>query len=108
MSGGRLAQLAVATFIALHSLVVVARDAAAADPARDRARSLLAEGAQLYEAGDFPAALKRYEDAYALVPSPKILYNFGLVYQGMGRKAEALAYFERFLLEARDAGPTPT
>jgi hypothetical protein len=60
----------------------------------------------LYEAGDFPAALKLYEEAYALVPSPKIQYNFGLVYQGMGRNAEAYAAFERFLAEPSDASTT--
>jgi tetratricopeptide (TPR) repeat protein len=103
---GRAPLTAVATFVALHSFVLGA-GSATADSARDRARTKLAEGAQLYDAGDFPAALKRYEEAYALVPSPKILYNFGLVYQGMGRKAEALASFERFLAEARDVEPNP-
>jgi hypothetical protein len=88
MSGGRLAQLAVATFVALHSFVLVA-GTAAADAARDRARSKLAEGAQLYDAGDFPAALKRYEDAYALVPSPKILYKT-IAFTGHRRDFEAL------------------
>jgi len=53
--------------------------------------------------GDYPTALARFEEAYALVPSPKIHYDFGLAYVGLERPAEALAAFERFLAEAPDA-----
>src|SRR5205814_1129304 len=55
--------------------------------------------------GDYQAALARFEEAYALVPSPKIHYDFGLAYVGLGRPADALAAFERFLAEAPDAPP---
>ena len=52
---------------------------------------------------DYRAALARFEEAYALVPSPKIHYDFGLAYVGLARPGEALAAFERFLAEAPDA-----
>ena len=39
------------------------------------------------------------------MPSPKIDYDFGLAYVGLGRTADALAAFERFLAEAPDAPP---
>jgi tetratricopeptide (TPR) repeat protein len=55
--------------------------------------------------GDYQAALARFQEAYALVPSPKIHYDFGLAYVGLERPAEALAAFERFLAEAPDAPP---
>jgi hypothetical protein len=39
------------------------------------------------------------------VPSPKIHYDFGLAYLGLGRAADALEAFERFLAAAPDAPP---
>ena len=53
--------------------------------------------------GEHRVALDRFEEAYALVPSPKIHYDFGLAYLGLGRDADALSAFERFLAEAPDA-----
>jgi tetratricopeptide (TPR) repeat protein len=77
--------------------------AAASDPTRDAARAKLVDGVAALKRGDHRAALARFEEAYALVPSPKIHYDFGLAYVGLGRPADALAAFERFLAEALDA-----
>jgi len=77
--------------------------AAASDATRAAARRKLVEGVEAMRRGDYPAALARFEEAYALVPSPKIHYDFGLAYVGLGRSADALAAFERFLAEAPDA-----
>jgi hypothetical protein len=82
--------------------------AAAADPAADArarraARSKLVEGVTLLQRGDYAAALSRFEEARALVPSPKIEYDLGLAYLGLGRSVEALDSFDRFLAEAPDA-----
>jgi tetratricopeptide (TPR) repeat protein len=73
-----------------------------ADP-RAEARTKLVQGGELLKHGQFDEALQRFQEAYKLVPSPKIQYNFGLAYRGMGRKADALEAFERFLAEAPDA-----
>ena len=70
---------------------------------REAARAKLVEGVAALKRGDHQAALTRFEEAYALVPSPKIHYDFGLAYVGLGRTADALAAFERFLAEAPDA-----
>ena len=77
--------------------------AEATEPARDAERRLLVQGAALYEQGEFAAALKKFEHAYATVPSAKILFNFGQAYRGLARNAEAIDAFTRFLQEAPDA-----
>jgi serine/threonine-protein kinase len=80
-----------------------AQPSAANDATRAAARGQLVDGVSALKRGDYQLALARFEQAYALVPSPKIHYDFGLAYVGLGRKADALAAFERFLAEAADA-----
>lgn len=83
----------------------LARPGIGNEPNREAARAKLVEGVAALKRGDHRAALARFEEAYALVPSPKIHYDFGLAYVGLGRSADALASFERFLAEATDAPP---
>ncbi len=85
--------------------VARAQPAAASDATREAARAKLVAGVDAMKRGDYQAALARFQEAYALVPSPKIHYDFGLAYVGLERPAEALAAFERFLAEAPDAPP---
>lgn len=94
----------LALLIALALAWSPLRAEAAAD-ARVAAKAKLVQGAESLKRGDYQEALQRYEEAYALVPSPKIHYNFGLVYRGLGRNADALSAFERFLSDAKDASP---
>ena len=76
----------------------------APDPQRKaEASAHLKRGAELIDREDLAGALAQFEAAYRLVPSPTILHNFGIVYQGLGRKAAALEAFERFLDEAINA-----
>lgn len=75
-----------------------------ADP-KAVARAKLVDGGELLKRGEFKEALARFKEAYELVPSPKIHYNFGLSYRGLGRPADAIEAFERFLAEAHDASP---
>ncbi|MES1208412.1 MAG: PEGA domain-containing protein [Pseudomonadota bacterium] len=75
-----------------------------ADP-KAAARVKLVEGSELLKQGVYSDALLRFKEAYALVPSPKIFYNFGLAYMGLGRTTAAVEAFERFLDEAADASP---
>jgi Tfp pilus assembly protein PilF len=74
------------------------------DP-KEAAKAKLLEGGKLLQQGDYVAALGLFKEAYALFPSPKIFYNFGLAYMELGRKADAIEAFERFLAEANDANP---
>jgi hypothetical protein len=80
-------------------------DDASAAGARAAARAKLVKGGELANEGDFKGALAQFQQAYELVPSPKILYNFGVAYQGLGRSAEAFEAFQRFLAQAGDAPP---
>jgi hypothetical protein len=90
-------------FLVTHSggAMGARRDADEPDAERKAAASAhLKRGAELIDAENLAGALAEFELAYELVPSPSILHNFGIVYQGLGRKAEALGAFERFLAEA--------
>src|SRR6516225_2968499 len=69
---------------ALLSMNAAAADAATDARARRAARSKLVEGVTLLRQGDYAAALSRFEEAQALVPSPKIEYDLGLAYLGLG------------------------
>ena len=98
--------IAVAAFAVIGlcgARIARAQPAVASDANREAARAKLVDGVAALKRDDYQAALSRFEEAYALVPSPKIHYDFGLAYVGLGRSAEALAAFERFLAEAPDA-----
>jgi tetratricopeptide (TPR) repeat protein len=73
--------------------------------ARERARTLLEQGAQLYSKRDFKAAFARFKAAYDVFPTPKINYNFGLIYEATGKAPQAVMEYERFLRGAQDATP---
>jgi hypothetical protein len=89
--------------VAMTAALAGRLEAAPRDP-KAVARAKLVEGAQLLGRGEYEEALARFQEAYASVPSPKIFYNYGLAYRGLGRNAEAIAAFDRFLAEAGDAG----
>jgi hypothetical protein len=67
------------------------------------AKSKLQEGARSLDAGDYAVALDKFEEAYRLVPSPKIFFNIGLADVGLARYPDALRAFERFVSEAKNA-----
>jgi hypothetical protein len=67
---------------------------------KKRAVSLQTEGVKLMQRGDNPGALAKFEEAYRLVASPKILFNMGRAHADMGDDVKALGEFERFLDEA--------
>lgn len=74
----------------------------AADTTPDAARKAaarvkLVDGGKLLKLGEFQQALAAFQEAYALYPSPKIQYDFGLAYQGMGRSADAIDAMNAFL-----------
>lgn len=55
---------------------------------------------QLSDSRQYNAALTSYEKAYALRPSAWLLINIGRVQQKMGRPADAVTSFQRFLADA--------
>ena len=85
----------------LLGLLLAASTARAQSEAdKKRAVSLQTEGVKLMQRGDNPGALAKFEEAYRLVPSPKILFNMGRAHAEMGDEVKALAELERFLDEA--------
>jgi tetratricopeptide (TPR) repeat protein len=68
-----------------------------------QAEAKLLRGVSLLKARRYAEALARFKEAYELVPSPLILYDFGLAQLGLGEDSEALASFEGFLNAAPDA-----
>ena len=105
-----LARLAAGAMLLLSMTVAAGATAAPGEArrsptARERAaaRSRLMLGADRLKAGDYAEALVQFQQAYELVPSPKIHYNFGLAYMGLGRNAQAAEAFDAFLAEASDA-----
>jgi Flp pilus assembly protein TadD len=95
------------------SLVAASRaplHAAASEPGsspadKERARGLLREGVDAMRAGDYTTAVAQFQQAYALVPNTKILFNLGVAYVALGRYPEALDSFERFVRDAPEAAP---
>ena len=71
--------------------------------AKAQAQSLLREGTALFDRGEAAAALRKFEQAYAVFPSPKIWFDVGAAQRALDRPAEALQAFQRFLDEAPQA-----
>jgi hypothetical protein len=82
------------------ALLVTATAFGQSDPTKKRAQALQVEGLGLLQKGDSRAALEKFDEAFRLVPSPKILFNRGKAHRALGEDVAALADFERFLDEA--------
>lgn len=88
------------------ALLVTGSPAAGADPRRDAGR-LLDEGVALYQSGDYPGALARFRRAYAVYPSPKILFNLASTLEVLGRDVDAAHAYSLFLAQSPADGSTP-
>lgn len=92
------------SFVLLALLAQAGPETASLD-AKARAQSLLKESAQHYQQGELTDALEKLNQAYALFPSPKLLFNIGQASRELGRPVDAVDAFERFLAQATDASP---
>jgi tetratricopeptide (TPR) repeat protein len=88
----------------LVAAVMTTAVAARADELED-ARALYARGKAAYDAGDYQEALSQFSRAYALHPTPALLFNMAQASRlsGAGHCAEALELYERYL--ERDPAP---
>jgi tetratricopeptide (TPR) repeat protein len=76
------------------------------DPeSKAKAQVLLKDGAQSYRQGAYAEALEKFDQAYAIFPSPKLLINIGQANRELGRVVEAVDAFEKFLSQSTDASP---
>ncbi|PSM32078.1 trypsin-like peptidase domain-containing protein [Haliangium sp. UPWRP_2] len=91
-------------FVFALSLVVCLNEATHAEPPTDvggrmRARALLADGNDKLDRGLWAEALKLFEDAYRVFPSPKLHFNIAQALYQLRRPLEALERYERFVRE---------
>lgn len=67
---------------------------------RQEAHAHFDRGVALAKAKDYERALHEFEQAYALVPHPSVLYNIAQAQVALGRNAEASESFRRYLDDA--------
>lgn len=86
-------------WVLLCALLGTGAPALAESPADVRARSLalFKESASHYEAGRYAVAAALLEEAYALHPEPKLLYNLGRSRESVGELKRALEAYEAYL-----------
>jgi tetratricopeptide (TPR) repeat protein len=70
----------------------------------ERAIELNESGSELYAAGDFAGALRAFEQAYALVAEPNLLFNIAGCHERLGQRTQALEYY-RWYLGSNNANP---
>jgi hypothetical protein len=83
---------------------LLAATAHADEASESKARALFAEGNQAAQQGDHAGALALFQQAYALLPSEKILLNIGTMLRQLGRNVEAANAYEAYL---RDPAAAP-
>src|ERR1035437_2781865 len=98
--GLRVATWACAVAVAMTLASIDARAEAPSKADVARATELKKSGDELAHASQFREALKAYDDSYALVADPAILYNRGRAHEALGEFAEALDEFEKFVATA--------
>ncbi len=86
--------------VAIASTAYAPAARAQSDDAKKQAQALQVEGVRLLQKGDSRAALAKFNEAFALVQSPKIQFNMGKAYRALGNDVEALRAFDAFLDEA--------
>jgi tetratricopeptide (TPR) repeat protein len=80
---------------------------AVSDADRARARALYEEGVGLFAARDWVAAMERFSAAYALDPSPVLLYNLARAAEENGEADGAVAHYRAYLEKFPDAEDRP-
>jgi hypothetical protein len=84
---------AICSCVCLSSVLAHAQD----DATDEEFQALLDAGKERYGEGDFAGALELFEQAYAVDPRPKLLFNMGLVCERLGELEKAVAYYEEFV-----------
>ncbi|MCE9576942.1 MAG: tetratricopeptide repeat protein [Deltaproteobacteria bacterium] len=67
-----------------------------------RAHALSDRGRDLHHRGDYRAAISAYQEAYAIAPSPGLLFNMGQAYRLLGDCPHATSYYRQFLASSGD------
>ena len=64
---------------------------------------MFTQGQEFFEAGEYEAALSKFEQAYELSQRPMLLFNIGSTLDRLRREEEAVTAFQRYLDEEPDA-----
>lgn len=90
--------------IFLLLLMTAAPSGARADAGSD-ALERFREGSRLFEARDYAGARAAFQEAYRILPNPRVLGNIATCLAAEGQTAEAVTAYRRFLHEAGDQVP---
>lgn len=72
--------------------------ARASEGAEEEAKAAALEGKKAFEAGDFAAAIRKYEQAQLLKPAPGLLFNLAQSHRYAGNAERATSYFRGYLV----------
>jgi len=94
----RAATLALALCAAAPAVVAPATSwAQTTDEEERRFKQLVDDGKKLYKQDRLEDALKKFEEAYEVKPSAKLLFNMGLISERLGKLEEAEEYYDEFV-----------
>lgn len=85
------------------ALIAIAVLASARIASAETAAELFKQATDKYEKGEYRAAVKLFDDAYALVHDPVYLFNIAQAYRKLFDCVPSSQYFKRYLAEATDA-----
>lgn len=89
----------------MAAVLTLAPPAARGDVVPDRARTLAERGRAFHDAGDYGAAIAAFTQAYAIAPSPALLFNLAQAYRLQGNCNDAALMYRRYL--ATNPEPAP-
>jgi len=87
----------------VSSLSGLVASTASAQSSQDTiARAHFQAGSGYFDTGDYEAAVREFERAYALSPHPPLLYNLYAAHERLGNIEQAVKYLEQYLATASD------
>ncbi len=78
-------------------VVTLAAPTAGAAGDSERVEALFLEGAAMYRAGRYGAAIGKFKEAYAIYPEANLLFNIARSYEAQGALEDAASYYSLFL-----------
>ena len=74
----------------------------AQDETATRARTAFDRGTRRFQTRRYDQALEAFEEAYSITPHPAVLFNIASCYDKLGRAAEAVNAYHRYMRERGD------
>jgi tetratricopeptide (TPR) repeat protein len=74
--------------------------------APNSAKDAFKRGEAAYSAGNYDAAVREWQNAYAVDPRPRIQFNLSQAYERMGQLEDAIASLQRFIESGDPEDPT--